>query len=169
MARPIIWALGTAGLIGVMAAGGAERMALVAAKLPDRTERSERPPDGGRTVILSADLAGHFTVHPSLDGRRIRMLVDTGASQVALSYEDALKVGLRPEARDFTRKVSTANGIVAVAPVRLGEVRVGEILVRNVDAVVLPDGRLGTSLLGMSFLKRIGGFEIARGQLTLRG
>jgi aspartyl protease family protein len=97
------------------------------------------------------------------------MLVDTGASIVALSYDDARAVGLSVHPAAFTRKLSTANGVVEAAPVQIREIRVGEIVARNVDAVVLPRGRLETSLLGMSFLKRLGGFEIARGRLTLKG
>ena len=65
--------------------------------------------------------------------------------------------------------ISTANGIVAAASVRLAEVKVGDIAVRGVEALVLPPGKLGTSLLGMSFLKRLGGFEIAQGRLILKG
>jgi len=97
------------------------------------------------------------------------MLVDTGASIVALSYEDAETVGIRVTANDFTAQLRTANGVVEAAPVRLPEIRVGDILVENVDAVVLPRGRLGTSLLGMSFLRRLRGFEMSQGRLTLRG
>lgn len=124
--------------------------------------------DPSGIISVSADLRGHFVVHPTLDGRRIRMLVDTGASFVALSYEDAALAGIRVQPKDYTRRVGTANGVVSVAPVRIREMRVGEITVRNVDAVVLPTGVLGTSLLGMSFLKRLGGFEISQGRLTLR-
>ena len=97
------------------------------------------------------------------------MLVDTGATTVALTYEDAASAGIRPFPGDFTRRVSTANGSVAVAPVRLREVRIGDLTVRDVDAVVVPSGRLGTSLLGMSFLRHLGGFDIADNRLTLRG
>jgi aspartyl protease family protein len=65
--------------------------------------------------------------------------------------------------------VSTANGVVQTAPVRIREIRVGDILVRDVEAVVLPPRALGVSLLGMSFLRRLEGFEIAKGRLVLRG
>jgi aspartyl protease family protein len=123
----------------------------------------------GSSVTVAADLSGHFVVHPSLDGRRVRMLVDTGASLVALSYEDARAAGLYVSPGAFTRKLSTANGMVEAAPVQIREIRIGGIVARNVEAVVLPQGRLGTSLLGMSFLKRLGGFEIARGRLILKG
>ncbi len=163
MSRPILWALGTTLLVAVSAAGSGERLA----------ERfglggaSSAPGDG--TVSLQSDLRGHFTTHPTVDGRRVRMLVDTGASLVALSYEDARQAGLKVEPRDFRDRIATANGVVEAARVRLREVRIGDIAVHDVEAVVLPAGRLETSLLGMTFLKRLKSFEIANGRLLLRG
>ena len=97
------------------------------------------------------------------------MLVDTGASFVALSHEDAAMLGLKVSQKDFTRRSSTANGVVETAPVRIKEIRIGDIAVRDVEAVVLPPRALSTSLLGMSFLKRLEGFEVAKGRLVLRG
>jgi aspartyl protease family protein len=121
------------------------------------------------TLVLQADLNGHFTVHPELEGQRIRMLVDTGATLIALSHEDAEKIGLRPLTGGYTKKLSTANGVIEAAPIRLREVRLGPFTVRDVEAVVLPKGLLTTSLLGMSFLKRLNGFEMSQGRLTLKG
>ncbi|MFL5146752.1 MAG: TIGR02281 family clan AA aspartic protease [Microvirga sp.] len=170
MTRPIVWASGilistvlsatsaseqVASLFGL---GGSREKALFAAGA-----------ESGSRVVVSADLRGHFVVHPTLDGKRVRMLVDTGASFVALSHEDARLAGISVSARDYTRPISTANGIVAAASVRLAEVKVGDIAVRGVEALVLPPGKLSTSLLGMSFLKRLGGFEIAQGRLILKG
>ncbi len=97
------------------------------------------------------------------------MLVDTGASLVALSHEDAALLGIRVSQKDFTRRSSTANGVVETAPVRIKEIRIGDIVMRDVDAAVLPPRALNTSLLGMSFLKRLDGFEISKGRLLLRG
>jgi len=134
----------------------------------DRAESAAAGESGSR-IVVSADLRGHFVVHPTLDGKRVRMLVDTGASFVALSHEDARLAGISVSPRDYTRRVATANGIVEAAPVRLAEVKIGDISVRSVEALVLPPGKLGTSLLGMSFLKRLGGFEIAQGRLILKG
>ena len=169
MARPIVWALGTVGMAALSAAGGAERLA---DRLGLGTSAASTTVGGtageSGVVTVAADLQGHFVVHPTMDGHRLRMMVDTGANVVALTYEDAQMGGVRVAAKDFTQRIATANGSVEVAPVRIGEIRVGAVSVRNVEAVVVPQGRLGTSLLGMSFLKRIGGFEIARGQLTLR-
>ena len=167
MPRPVIWALGTILAAGLSALSTGDRLAAMVG-LSGPAPSSAPPAAGGSVLTIGADLQGHFVVHPSLDGRRIRMMVDTGASLVALSHEDAQRAGIRPEARDYNRPLSTANGTVRAASVRIQEMRVGDIVVRGVEAVVLPQGRLGTSLLGMSFLKRIGGFEVSQGRLTLR-
>ena len=124
---------------------------------------------GERLLVLNADFLGHFRLHPVLDGTRISMVVDTGASMVALTSEDAAAAGYRPKPGDYKHQVSTANGVVAVAPIRIRELRVGDIVVHDVEGVVVPPGRLGQSLLGMSFLRALSGFEMAHGRLTLRG
>ena len=167
MARPILWALGTVFLVAAGATGFTERFSsrVGVARAPAAPQAAS----GEARVELSADLQGHFVVHPTLDGRRMRMLVDTGASVIALSHEDATLAGLRPAARDYTVPMATANGAVSAARVRIGEVRIGAITVRGVEAVVLPPGSLRTSLLGMSFLRRLSGFEIAQGRLVLKG
>ena len=169
MTRPIVWALGTLATAALSASAAGDRIAA-------RFGLSSTPPQASAAqsvsqaamMTVSADLRGHFIVHPTLDGRRLRMLVDTGASLVALSHEDARLAGIRVSERDFTRAIGTANGTVQAAPVKIGELRIGDITVRNVEALVLPQGRLETSLLGMSFLRRLGGFEISQGRLTLR-
>ena len=97
------------------------------------------------------------------------MLVDTGATLCAITEEDAAKLGLRIAPREFTSVVDTANGTVKVAPVRIGSIQIAGITVRDVEAVVVPKGRLSTNLLGMSFLRRLREFKIANGTLTLRG
>jgi len=82
-------------------------------------------------------------------------MIDTGASVIALRQQDAARLGIRPAPRDFTAKVTTANGIVLAAPTEIATVELGGILVHNVAAVVLPDEALAQNLLGMSFLSRI--------------
>lgn len=170
MTRPIVWALGTLATACLSATVASDRIAARFGIGPPPPQlASAQAHAGGGRIEVSADLRGHFVVHPTLDGRRVRMLVDTGASVIALSHEDAQLAGVRVSARDYTQRVATANGVVEAARVRIAEVRIGDIAVRGVEAMVLPPGRLGTSLLGMSFLKRIGGFEIAQGKLVLKG
>lgn len=168
MTRPIVWALGTLVTACLSATAASDRIAAQfgIGRPPAQLGAAQQ---GGSRIEVSADLRGHFVVHPTLDGRRVRMLVDTGASLIALSHEDARSAGLTISPRDYTQRIATANGVVEAAPVRFSEVRIGEITVRGVEALVLPPGKLGTSLLGMSFLKRLGGFEIAQGRLILKG
>jgi aspartyl protease family protein len=120
------------------------------------------------SVTVTADQRGHFFVDPLLNGRSTRMVIDTGASVVALSYEDAERIGARLSPADFTVNMSTANGSVEGAPLRIKEIRLGELSVSDVEAVVLPKGRLEVSLLGMSFLRKLGSFNISQGRLSLR-
>ena len=109
----------------------------------------------GRTVTLQSDRRGHFLVDARVDGRAVDFMVDTGASAIALRESSAAKLGIHPARRDYTAKASTANGIVAVAPVMLNRVEVNGITVRDVTAFVMPDDGLSTNLLGMSFLSRV--------------
>ncbi|MBM3607183.1 MAG: TIGR02281 family clan AA aspartic protease [Alphaproteobacteria bacterium] len=127
-----------------------------------------RAATGFGAVALDADAAGHYHARIEIDGQTIPMLVDTGASVVALRFEDASNLGINPMPDEFNIKLSTANGEIQAARVRLREVRLENITVSDVDAVVLPSGALGQSLLGISFLKKLASFEIASGQLLLR-
>lgn len=121
----------------------------------------------GRTEI-TADRSGHYQAKVEIDGRRLDMLVDTGATIIALSNEDAGRIGIHPSQSDYTVSMSTANGVAKAARVRLREVRVGQVSAHDVEAVVMPAGLLDESLLGMSFLKKLSGFEVASGRLVLR-
>jgi len=121
----------------------------------------------GRRVALRADQRGHYQVDATVNGRSIEAIVDTGATTVALNADSARRVGIYLSRSDYTVPISTANGVVAAAPVMLSQVRVGGIVVRNVQAVVLPGNVLTTNLLGMSFLARLSKFEVANGQLVL--
>ena len=99
------------------------------------------------------------------NGAAVHFLVDTGAGSVALTLADAAAAGVGRGSLDFSARISTANGIARAAPVRLREVRVGQLSVNDVSAFVAEN--LHVSLLGMSFLKRVEGFEIRDGVLTL--
>lgn len=117
---------------------------------------------------LKADSSGHYIAKADINGTTIVVMVDTGATGVALSYEDAEKVGLRPHGLDFDIPVSTANGIVKAARVQLRRVEVDNVRVRDVDGMVLPQGVMRGSLLGMSFLGRLSSFKIENGVLYLK-
>ncbi len=108
-----------------------------------------------RNVVLTKARNGHFEVEARVDGRRIEFLVDTGASHIALRESAAARLGIYPRPSDYTVRVSTANGITKAALVQLRSVEVGDIVVRDVPAIVHSDQGLGVNLLGMSFLSRV--------------
>jgi aspartyl protease family protein len=124
-------------------------------------------PVDSRSVTVPRNARGHFEVDARVDGRRLTFMVDTGASTIALTAADAATLGIHPAEREFTMLVSTANGTVRAAPVELDRVEIEDITVRDVTAIVLPDGALHDNLLGMSFLSRLHRWEFADGKLVL--
>ena len=108
-----------------------------------------------RSVAISKGQNGHFSVDAAVDGRRVGFLVDTGASVIVLREGDAARLGIHPAQREYTARMSTANGVIAAAPVELNRVEVGDLIVRDVAAMVLPDAALAQNLLGMSFLSKV--------------
>ncbi len=116
---------------------------------------------------VAPDRFGQYHTEVVIDGERLPVLVDTGATFVALTAEDADRIGIRPLPSDFRYAVDTANGRATVAEVRLASVRLGGIELRDVAALVSGRGQLGRTLLGMSFLSRLSGLRIDRGRLIL--
>ncbi len=123
--------------------------------------------DHGGIMRLEADRRGHYSSDIEINGRRVNALVDTGATQVAIRYEDARALGLVFPGDNFDVQVRTANGIAKAKRVELRQVRLGTITVRDVEGLVMSEGLLGQTLLGMSFLKRLSRVEVQRGQLVL--
>ena len=113
-----------------------------------------------------ANRNGDFVVEALVQGVTVVFIIDTGASDVVLSPDDAKRVGLKLDRLDYTQRYQTANGVIFGAPVRIEWISVGGINLYDVRASV-PDSELRHSLLGMSFLNRIGGFEVRDGVLTL--
>jgi aspartyl protease family protein len=124
--------------------------------------------DGSTEVVLHKSLGGHFETSIDIGPVSVPVLIDTGASSVALRFEDAVRIGIDPVTITFTRTVMTANGRASAAPVRIPEIRLGPILRTNVEAVVLEEGRLDQSLLGMSFLSTLGSLQMQTDELRLR-
>jgi aspartyl protease family protein len=122
--------------------------------------------DGGQMVIEGGD-GGHFHLIAEIGGREIEFLVDTGASMVALSEEDAETIGLPIYQLDYTGQANTANGVARFAPVTIDEMAIGDHVVRNVQGAVI-EGHSGNSLLGMTFLRKLSGFEVKDNRLFLR-
>jgi aspartyl protease family protein len=116
-------------------------------------------------VIKSPD--GHFWAEGEVDGHQVRFLVDTGASAVALTQDDAMRLGLSPQSLAYTYQVNTASGVTRAARVTLDSISVGGAEVHDVDAYVIENG-LPTSLLGMTYLGRLSQFEATQTALVLR-
>lgn len=124
--------------------------------------------EGQQEVVLHKMLNGHFETGVTVNGKDISMLVDTGASNIALTYEDAERIGLDPENLSYIVTVLTANGRAQAAPVMLEEISVGPITRRNIGATVAAKGRLDQSLLGMSFLSTLEMLQMRTDELRLR-
>ncbi|MBY3039842.1 MULTISPECIES: TIGR02281 family clan AA aspartic protease [Rhizobium] len=124
--------------------------------------------EGGREIILHKLLNGHFEADVAVNGQTVEMLVDTGASMVALSREDAERIGIDLSRLTYSMTIMTANGRGRAAPVTLDQVAIGPIIRNNVAASVAEDGRLDQSLLGMSFLETLGSLQMQTDELRMR-
>ncbi len=149
---------GTANLLGIPPA---------ARRTPQA--RCRPRPNSARWWRSRSGRNGHFNTEAEINGRPIEVMIDTGATMVALSYEDAERAGLYLNDSDFTGAVTTANGVARVAPVTLDQVSIGDITVHDVPAAVTEPGRLKTSLLGMSFLSRLSRFDMRSGRARVAG
>jgi aspartyl protease family protein len=121
----------------------------------------------GRMVELAADARGHFLGKFKVNGRRVEALVDTGASAMAFNVSTARRLGINVQAGSMTATVNTANGMAKAAVVPVERVQIGRVSVENVEAIVLEDKALSTSLVGMSFLNRLKKFQVDQGRLLL--
>jgi aspartyl protease family protein len=120
-----------------------------------------------RTTELRADSRGHFEAEAMINGHGVGVMIDTGATSVALRFEDAARLGLHAEPEDFSIPIATANGGTRAARAILQEIRIGNIRVKNVEALIVPAKALTTNLMGMSFLKRLSKVQIAGSKLVL--
>jgi aspartyl protease family protein len=123
----------------------------------------------GRSVEVARAANGDFEVSAQINGATIAMVLDTGASSVVLTRDDAKAAGLPLEVLAYTTNIDTANGRARAAPVTLDRVAVGGLVEHAVAALVAQPGQLRTSLLGMSFLNRLQSWEVRGDRLLLRG
>ena len=158
-------AVGAAGAVVLMSPRPA---ALRAARAEAPFVTDVQAPQGQRAsqaILKSSD--GHFWAEGEVNGRTVRFLVDTGATAVALTPEDAERLGIDPAELHYGYKVVTAGGQIRAASVRLASITVAGARLDNVDALVIEKG-LDTSLLGMTYLGRLSRFEATRGALVLQ-
>jgi len=121
----------------------------------------------GETVEIRAGRHGHFRIEADVDGVAIRFLVDTGASDVILTLDDATRLGFKSENLTFNKLYRTANGMVLAAPVKIKRMTVGPVTLESVRASVNRADAI-RSLLGMSFLGRLSGYEVRGDRMILR-
>ncbi|THF57981.1 TIGR02281 family clan AA aspartic protease [Ollibium composti] len=139
----------------------------VAPPMPVSAVREATQQPLGRKVLLQADARGHFVASFKVNGRPVEAMVDTGATVVALNRSTASRAGISLSPSDFDREVDTANGKVKAAVVEIASLQIGRIAVDHVPAVVLDDKALATTLIGMSFLRRLDKFQVQDGKLLL--
>lgn len=171
------WALRTLVVWGALAAllyalGGQLLSNQQNAADPAPTSSAARSPAATRTsgavpnsLVYRANKDGHVYVDAVVNGAPVKFVVDTGATMVVLTVRDAAAAGLSRGSLSFDMRTSTANGIGRAAPVRLHELRLGQLSVSDVPAAVVEN--LGLSLLGQSFLTRLDSYEMRDGALTL--
>jgi aspartyl protease family protein len=123
----------------------------------------------GRTVEIARGSGGSFSVTTQVNGARVAMVLDTGATAVVLTQEAAKAAGLPLEVLNYSVNVETANGRTRAAPVTLDRVSIGGITERSVAALVAQPGQLRVSLLGMSFLNRLESWQVRGDRLSMRG
>ena len=156
-------------LAGILAIGYSYRFELT--DLVHRLGGENVPYAAGTTedgaVRVRAHRDGHFYIDSRVNGADVRFLIDTGATIVALSPDDAERIGFDPSQLTFSQRLHTAGGIVRAAPVVIRSLELGDIRLSNVRAVVNGE-RLPHSLLGISALERLSGYEVRDGTLTLR-
>jgi len=120
-----------------------------------------------REIAIDLHRSGHFKVAVQVNGAEVPFIVDTGASKVILTRRDAEKIGIDPAWLNYSERYWTANGQVRAAPVELDEMRLGDIEIRGVAASV-NEADMPVSLLGMTFLDRLDGYEVKGERLILK-
>ncbi|HZD92435.1 MAG TPA: TIGR02281 family clan AA aspartic protease [Pseudolabrys sp.] len=123
----------------------------------------------GRNVEVVRSASGDFALAVHINGARVPMVLDTGASDVVLTDDAARAAHLPLEVLDYSVTVDTANGHTRAARVTLDKLAVGGLIERGIPALVVKKGGLKTSLLGMSFLNRLSSWEVRGDRLWLRG
>ena len=123
----------------------------------------------GRMVEVARTGDGDFAIAAQINGARVHMVLDTGASSVVLTQDDARSAGLPLDLLDYSVSIDTANGRTRAAPVTLDRIAIGSLEEKSVDALVVQPGQLKTSLLGMSFLNRLQSWQVNGDRLVLQG
>jgi len=122
----------------------------------------------GQAVLIRKSMNGHFEAAGAVNNEPVSFLIDTGATSIALSHDDALRVGFSDDDLSYTLIINTANGRARAAPVRLETVTIGTVERKGLRAMVAEPGQLEQSLLGMNFISSLTAFEMRRDEVILR-
>lgn len=164
LAQLVLWLVVIGGV--ALGYGYRDEVSVVADRLVGALVPSHGRVVGPRSVAFQAAEDGQYWVDATVDGVGVRFLVDTGATGVVLNRRDARRLGFDPARLVYSERFETANGRTMGAPVTLGEIRIGPIVVERVGASV-NDGDMPQSLLGMRYLARLAHIRIEGGTLTL--
>ncbi|HBH89257.1 TIGR02281 family clan AA aspartic protease [Ponticaulis sp.] len=146
----------------------ASESAAVAEAAEEERRASFRPEaPGPNAAVLRKGDDNHFWADTNINGTRVRFMVDTGASMVALTRNDARRIGVDLDELDYQYEVRTAGGGTRGAFVLLDEIRVGNVEVEDVEALVL-ESDLQQSLLGMSFMGKLHSYEVRSSSMIIR-
>lgn len=148
-----------------------EPAAAIASPTPIATVRKRPPQAVDAAVGVAGEIVratdSHFYVDAQVNGARVKMLIDTGASSVVLTRADAQAAGIPAAAGEFTARGIGVGGEIALKPVRINRLAIGSLAANNVSAMVA-EGALPVSLLGQSYLERVGSVEIRGDRMILR-
>ena len=122
---------------------------------------------GVRAAVVPMSPDGHFVADFRINGRLIKGLIDTGATYVAINTSTARNLGLRLGSSDFKYQVRTANGVTRAALVNLERMEIGAITVHGIEAFVLDDVSLSSTLIGMSFMSKLQSYRVKDNRLEL--
>jgi aspartyl protease family protein len=178
-----MYRLAVAGIVGAVSASLAAQAVIAYSRAHDgsdlRSSQSLASSQAPTADVASADTVdgtaaqiekaadGHYWAEANVDGHDVRFLIDTGASAVSLTTDDARRLGIDTASLDYDAKVITAAGPTRAAHVKLESVSIAGAQVRDVDALVIENG-LQTSLLGMTYLGRLSQFEATKSAMILR-
>jgi aspartyl protease family protein len=151
-------------VFGITAKPAGEQVAAAATPAPPPAKSARK---GGDVMYVARGRDGHFGIDAVIGGHRVPFLVDTGASIVALTSQTAARLHITSAMKGRRLRMQTANGAVMAETVRLASIQVGSLEVQDVEAVIMPPGRLSVNLLGMSFLSRLSRYEFRSGSLVL--
>ena len=153
-----VWLLIFMGLVAIVASWQDIRQS-------GQTTSFQQSQDGA--IIIPKEIDGHFHLTLTINDRPIDFLVDTGASDIVLTRNDATRVGFDPNRLDYWGMANTANGTVRLATIRLETVRLGEFIDKNIRASV-NKAPMEKSLLGMRYLSKFSAIEISNDQMILK-